>query len=107
VIACGSGPAHFPGMIASLTNISVIGIPLGSNFLGGLDSLVSKLQMSKGVPVVTVGMESPYNAAILACQILCLNYPHLKDRLRANKKELEKIVETDRNSLLGLSRHKY
>jgi 5-(carboxyamino)imidazole ribonucleotide mutase len=107
VIACGSGSVHLPGMIASLTNIPVIGIPLESNFLGGLDSLVSMLQIPKGVHVATVGIESPYNAAILACQILCLKYPHLKDRLRTNTKELEKIVETDRNSLLRLSGHKY
>lgn len=102
MIACGSGSVHLPGMIASLTNIPVIGIPLESNFLGGFDSLVSILQMPKGVPIATVGIESSYNAAILACQILCLKYPYLKDRLRAHKKELEKIVETDRNSLLGL-----
>lgn len=98
VIACGSGSAHLPGMIASLTNIPVIGIPLESNFLGGLDLLVSILQMPKGVPIATVGMGSSYNAAVLACQILSLKYPFLRDRIKAHKKELEITVETEANS---------
>ena len=88
-------------MIASLTNIPVIGIPLESNFLGGLDSLVSIMQMPKGVPVATVGMGSSYNAAILACQILSLKYPFLRDRIKLHKKELEINVETEDNSVHG------
>lgn len=99
VIACGSGSAHLPGMIASLTNIPVIGIPLESNFLDGLDSLVSIVQMPKGVPVATVGMGSSYNAAILACQILSLKYPYLRGRIKAHKKELERTVEIEANSI--------
>jgi 5-(carboxyamino)imidazole ribonucleotide mutase len=99
VIACGSGSAHLPGMIASLTSIPVIGIPLESNFLGGIDSLVSIMQMPKGVPVATVGMGSSYNAAILACQILSLKYPFLRDRMKAHKEELERTVETEDNSI--------
>ena len=78
IIACGSGSAHLPGMIASLTSIPVIGIPLASNHLGGIDSMLSMLQMPEGVPVATVGISSAYNAAIIACQILSLKYPHLK-----------------------------
>jgi 5-(carboxyamino)imidazole ribonucleotide mutase len=105
VIACGSGSAHLPGMIASLTNIPVIGIPLESNFLGGLDSLVSIMQMPKGVPVATVGIGSSYNAAILACQILSLKYPFLRDRIKVHKKELERGVETEDNSVRGQTFH--
>ena len=105
VIACGSGSAHLPGMIASLTSIPVIGIPLESNLLGGLDSLGSIMQMPKGVPVATVGMESSYNAAILACQILSLKYPFLRDRIKVHKKELEIGVETEDNSVRGQTFH--
>ena len=105
VIACGSGSAHLPGMIASLTSIPVIGIPLESNLLGGLDSLVSIMQMPKGVPVATVGMESSYNAAILACQILSLKYPFLRDRIKVHKKELELAIETEDNNVRGQTFH--
>ena len=93
-------------MIASLTNIPVIGIPLESNFLDGLDSLVSIVQMPKGVPVATVGMGSSYNAAILASQILSLKYPYLRDKIKAHKKELERTVETEANSIRKQTFHK-
>lgn len=95
VIACGSGSAHLPGMIASLTSIPVIGIPLFNDTLGGIDSLLSMLQMPSGVPVATVGIASAYNAAIMACQILSLKYPYLKDKLRSYKKMLEEVVERE------------
>jgi 5-(carboxyamino)imidazole ribonucleotide mutase len=99
VIACGSGSAHLPGMIASLTNIPVIGIPLESNFLDGLDSLVSIVQMPKGVPVATVGLGSSYNAAILACQILSLKYPFLRRKIKVHKKQLESNVEAEASNI--------
>ena len=99
VIACGSGSAHLPGLIASLTTIPVIGIPLESNFLGGIDSLASIVQMPKGVPVATVGMGSSYNAAILACQILSLKYPFLKHKMKTHKDKLERTVETEDNNV--------
>jgi len=95
VIACGSGSAHLPGMIASLTTIPVIGIPLESNFLGGIDSLASIVQMPKGVPVATVGMGSSYNA----CQILSLKYPFLKHKMKTHKDGLERTVETEDNNV--------
>ena len=95
IIACGSGSAHLPGMIASLTSIPVIGIPLVSNHLGGIDSILSMLQMPEGVPVATVGISSAYNAAIIACQILSLKYPYLKDMIRSHKNMLEQNVELE------------
>lgn len=95
VIACGSGSAHLPGMIASLTSIPVIGIPLVSDTLGGIDSLLSMLQMPTGVPVATVGIASAHNAAIMACQILSLKYPYLRDKLESRKRMLEESVERE------------
>lgn len=99
VIACGSGSAHLPGMIASLTSIPVIGIPLVNNSLGGIDSLLTMLQMPTGVPVATVGVESAYNAAVMACQILSLKYPHIKDMIWSHKEMLEQDVEREDTSL--------
>ena len=101
VLACGTGSAHLPGMIASLTNLPVIGIPLTqtSSLLGGTDSLLSMIQMPQGVPVATVGIDSAYNAALLACQILSLKYLFLKERLHSHKQKMEEKVDSDESYL--------
>ena len=70
IIAGAGGSAHLPGMIASLTSLPVIGVPIRGNSLDGLDSLLSIVQMPPGVPVATVAINGGKNAAILACQIL-------------------------------------
>ena len=95
VIAAGSGSAHLPGMIASLTTIPVIGIPLRSDLQGGIDSLFSIIQMPLGVPVGTMGLNSSHNAGIFACQILSLKYPYLRKKLRLYKEALEREVESE------------
>jgi len=95
VIAAGNGSAHLPGMIASLTTIPVIGIPLRSNFQDGTDSLLSIVQMPNGVPVATMGINSSYNAGIFACQILTLKYPYLREKIRLHKETLEQEVESE------------
>jgi 5-(carboxyamino)imidazole ribonucleotide mutase len=84
VIIAGAGlAAHLPGVIASLTLIPVIGVPIASGGLGGLDALLSMVQMPKPVPVATVGVDNGANAAYLACRILALKYPDMGERLRA------------------------
>jgi 5-(carboxyamino)imidazole ribonucleotide mutase len=95
VIAAGNGSAHLPGIIASLTTIPVIGIPLRSELQGGMDSLFSIIQMPPGVPVGTMGINSSYNAGIFACQILSLKYPYLRKKLRLYKEALEQEVEME------------
>jgi 5-(carboxyamino)imidazole ribonucleotide mutase len=95
VIAAGSGSAHLPGMIASLTTIPVIGIPLRSDLQGGIDSLFSIIQMPLGVPVATMGLNSSHNAGIFACQILSLKYPYLRKKLGLYKESLEREVESE------------
>jgi 5-(carboxyamino)imidazole ribonucleotide mutase len=95
IVAAGNGSAHLPGMIASLTAIPVIGIPLRSNFQDGIDSLLSIIQMPLGVPVGTMGINSSYNAGIFACQILSLKYPYLKEKIRLYKEALEQEVESE------------
>lgn len=101
VLACGTGSAHLPGMIASLTNLPVIGIPLvhASSLLGGTDSLLSMIQMPQGVPVATVGIDSAYNAALLACQILSLKHHFLRERLQLHKLKMEEKVDSDESYL--------
>src|ERR687889_291922 len=95
IVAAGNGSAHLPGMIASLTAIPVIGIPLRSNFQDGMDSLLSIVQMPYGVPVATMGINSSYNAGIFACQILTLKYPYLREKIRIHKETLEQEVESE------------
>ncbi|GHU82277.1 N5-carboxyaminoimidazole ribonucleotide mutase [Spirochaetia bacterium] len=84
VIIAGAGlAAHLPGVIASRTPVPVIGVPIASGGLGGLDALLSIVQMPKPVPVATVGVDNGANAAYLACAILGLKYPALQEKLRA------------------------
>ncbi|MFQ6002532.1 MAG: 5-(carboxyamino)imidazole ribonucleotide mutase [Candidatus Zixiibacteriota bacterium] len=91
VIIAGAGmAAHLPGVIASYTNLPVIGVPLSASALSGLDSLFSIVQMPSGVPVATVsiGEAGAKNAALLAIQILALSDEKLKKRLEKFKQEL-------------------
>jgi phosphoribosylaminoimidazole carboxylase PurE protein len=95
IIAGGAGSAHLPGMLASLTTITTIGVPLRGDSLDGIDSLYSIIQMPRGVPVGAMGIDSAYNAGIFACQVLSLKYPHLKPKLLEHKQVLEKEVEAE------------
>jgi phosphoribosylaminoimidazole carboxylase PurE protein len=95
VIIVGAGAAaHLAGTIAALTTVPVIGVPIHSSPLGGLDALLSTVQMPSGVPVATmaVGKAGAKNAAILATQILALSKPALAKRLSAYKAKMEKGV---------------
>jgi 5-(carboxyamino)imidazole ribonucleotide mutase len=84
VIIAGAGlAAHLPGVIASQTLIPVIGVPVASGGLGGLDALLSIVQMPKPIPVASVGVDNAANAAYFACEILALKYPELKEQLAA------------------------
>ena len=83
IIAGAGGSAHLPGMIASLTRIPVIGVPIESKKLKGLDSLLSIAQMPKGIPVgtVAIGKDGALNAALLACAIMANSNPIVKKKL--------------------------
>ena len=85
IIAGAGGAAHLPGMVASLTELPVLGVPVESHSLKGLDSLLSIVQMPGGVPVATLAIGTPgaKNAGILAAQILALSDPALAQRLSA------------------------
>ena len=93
-IIAGAGlAAHLPGVIASLTTLPVIGVPINAA-LNGLDSLLSIVQMPKSIPVATVGINNSYNAGMLAVQILALKYKELNEKLKVYRKNMkEKFIE--------------
>ena len=93
IIATASGAAHLPGMIAALTSLPVIAVPLKSPFLDGLDSVLSMLQMPNGVPVATVSVNGAKNAAILACQIIALHDDDAKHEMEKLKTTLAAEVD--------------
>jgi 5-(carboxyamino)imidazole ribonucleotide mutase len=99
IIAGAGGSAHLPGMIASLTSLPVIGVPIRGNSLDGLDSLLSIVQMPPGVPVATVAINGGKNAAILACQILGIENKTIFEKIEKYKLELKDRVLTKASKL--------
>ena len=85
IIAGAGGAAHLPGMLAAKTQLPVIGVPIPTQHLGGLDSLLSIVQMPRGIPVATVAIGNAMNAGLLAAGILALSDPALAARLRARR----------------------
>jgi len=94
IIAAAGGAAHLPGVIASYTTVPVIGVPMQTSAFGGLDSLLSIVQMPKEVPVATVavGQAGAINAALLAAQILGLKYPEIRQQLAARRLDVKAAV---------------
>jgi 5-(carboxyamino)imidazole ribonucleotide mutase len=88
LIAGAGGAAHLPGMLAAYTPLPVIGVPVSTTSLNGLDALLSIVQMPRGVPVATVAVGGGANAGILAAQILASSDPRLFEKLAAYKEEL-------------------
>ena len=100
IIAGAGGAAHLPGMVASITTIPVIGVPVKSrNSIDGWDSVLSILQMPNGVPVATVALNGAKNAGILAAQIIGISNEVVSQKLITYKKELEKKVIDSDNKL--------
>jgi 5-(carboxyamino)imidazole ribonucleotide mutase len=94
IIAGAGGAAHLPGMVASVTTLPVIGVPVkSSNSIDGWDSVLSILQMPNGVPVATVALNASKNAGILAAEILSVNDKELADKLQSYKNKLKDEVE--------------
>jgi len=105
IIAGAGGAAHLPGMVASITHLPVIGVPIKTSALNGLDSLLSIVQMPAGVPVATVAIDNARNAAILAVSILGVKYPEIAQKLRAYKDRMRKEV-TDKAERLEKMNYK-
>ena len=95
IIAGAGGAAHLPGMLAAKTHLPVIGIPIPTENLRGLDSLLSIVQMPRGIPVATVAIGGAENAGLLAAQILAGRYPEIETRVKAfRKKQTEGILHS-------------
>jgi len=99
IIAGAGGSAHLPGMIASLTTLPVIGVPIVSHNLKGMDSLLSIVQMPTGIPVACVAVNGSINAAILACQILALSSESIAHYVSGFRKNLYHSVIKKRERL--------
>jgi len=96
IIAAAGKAAHLGGVLAAFTTIPVIGLPIKSSTLDGLDSLLSIVQMPPGIPVATVAIDGAENAGILAIQILAVGDPSLKEKLKTHKIDMaKKVMEKD------------
>lgn len=93
IIAGAGGAAHLPGMVAALTSLPVIGVPVKSSNLNGLDSLLSIVQMPGGIPVATVAINGAKNAGLLAARIVANKYKEISDKLEIYIDKMEQEVE--------------
>ena len=98
IIAGAGGAAHLPGIIAALTPLPVIGVPILSKSLAGMDSLFSIVQMPKGIPVATVAIDGAANAGILAAEILGIGDGKIRDRLRDYREKLKEEASSKAKS---------
>jgi 5-(carboxyamino)imidazole ribonucleotide mutase len=99
IIAGAGGAAHLPGMLASVTSLPVVGVPVSLNHLDGMDSLLSIVQMPAGVPVATVSIDGAKNAGLLALKILGTTDRDLQKKLDNYREELQKLVEEKNQNL--------
>lgn len=95
IIAAAGKAAHLAGVIAGHTTLPVIGIPIKSSLMDGLDSLLSTVQMPTGIPVATVAVGGGDNAAYLAAQILSVKYPAMAEKLAAHRAKMEQAIKAD------------
>lgn len=107
IVAGAGGAAHLPGMVASLTTLPVIGVPVRSTMLSGVDSLHSIVQMPGGIPVATVAIGGGLNAGLLAAQILALQDHALMERLGAYRRQLHDAVTAKDQRLVELGSAAY
>ena len=100
VIICAAGKAaHLGGVIAANTTLPVIGLPVKTDMMGGLDSLLSIVQMPSGIPVATVGVNGGENAGLLALQILGIKYPDVAEKLSEYKSKMRDKINADDSAL--------
>jgi len=107
IIAGAGGSAHLPGMVASITTLPVIGVPIQTKALGGVDSLYSIVQMPPGIPVATVAINGAKNAGILAASILSINDTAIAEKLAQYKTELVDMVHEKIERLENVGYQKY
>lgn len=107
IIAGAGGAAHLPGMVAALSPLPVIGVPVSTRQLNGVDSLYSIVQMPKGIPVATVAIGNADNAGLLAVQILASHNPELLDKVIAYRQSLKDMVMAKQEQLEQLGSQQY
>lgn len=107
IIAGAGGAAHLPGMVASLTTLPVIGVPITTRSLKGIDSLLSIAQMPFGIPVATVAINNSGNAALLAIAMLALSDPKLQSRLSSYRSRQTSKVKRKAQKLKSVGYKKY
>ncbi len=107
IIAGAGGAAHLPGMVASQTVLPVIGVPVQTKALGGVDSLYSIVQMPPGIPVATVAINGALNAGLLAAKVLAVSDTALSEKVEAYSKGLKDMVETKAEKLETVGYQKY
>jgi 5-(carboxyamino)imidazole ribonucleotide mutase len=107
IIAGAGGAAHLPGMVAALTPLPVIGVPVASRHLQGVDSLYSIVQMPAGIPVAAVAIGNAQNAGLLAVQILAAQRPELLEKVIEFRKSLETMVQSKQVRLAELGATEY
>lgn len=107
IIAGAGGAAHLPGIVASITPLPVIGVPVRTSSLQGMDSLLSIAQMPRGVPVATVGINNARNAGILAAEILGVKYPEIREKVKRYKEKLKMEVEGKAEKLKKIGYEQY
>ncbi|HIE59460.1 MAG TPA: 5-(carboxyamino)imidazole ribonucleotide mutase [Persephonella sp.] len=107
IIAGAGGAAHLPGMVASLTHLPVIGVPVKTSTLNGQDSLLSIVQMPAGIPVATVAINNAKNAALLAVSILATSNENLAEKLKQYRNSLKEMVEEKAKKLENLGYKNY
>ena len=104
IVAGAGGAAHLPGMLASKTTLPVIGVPIPTQHLGGMDSLLSIVQMPRGIPVATVAIGNAINAGLLAAEILALSDPALGERLAEwRRRQTQAVLDDPTNAGEGQS----
>ena len=100
VIICAAGKAaHLGGVVAAFTTLPVIGLPVKTDMMGGLDSLLSIVQMPSGIPVAAVGVNGGENAGLLALQILGIKYPEIAEKLAEHKAAMREKINADDRAL--------
>jgi phosphoribosylaminoimidazole carboxylase PurE protein len=107
IIAGAGGAAHLPGMVAAMTPLPVVGVPIKTSTLNGQDSLLSIVQMPKGVPVATVAIGNATNAGLLAVRSLCASRPELRDKMEEYQFNMKKAVDSNSKQLLEQGSDQY
>ncbi|KPQ33989.1 MAG: phosphoribosylaminoimidazole carboxylase catalytic subunit PurE [Phormidesmis priestleyi Ana] len=107
IIAGAGGAAHLPGMVAALSPLPVIGVPVKTSTLSGIDSLYSIVQMPSGIPVATVAIGNAKNAGLLAVQMLAAHHPELQAQVLAYRQQLKTMVNDKQNQLAALGARQY